>query len=414
MSTIGSVAVEVVPSIRNFSKQAKAEILPEADEIGLEAGEAIRKGIDERLHDIRIGAHVEDEVAKAEIDRLKLQVDELSHKRANIDVKVNNASGVRSWITSLIAGAVAIAPAFIVAAGGVAGFAALAVPALRNVAKYEKDLGTNAAKAAQDWKGLSAGQRAAASELTSLRTEFHGLAMDVQPEVLQTFSTALAQVDRFLPQLVPLARAGAAALSVLINDIGDAVNGPAGQQFFAFITKNLGQDMAQIGQTVESLLKALFSLTEALHPLSLGLLNVVRVGADFLSWLSRTSPLLTQILVLAVALYKPFAVLHGLKLAETFAWIPKAVTALRGYVATATAAAAVDSAMAASQTEAAVATAGFAVSADGTAVALTGLSAAEGAAAASSGVLDAALAGLAAVNPVVWAGRRAAAQHADH
>jgi len=409
MATIGSVAVEVVPSIQGFNSKVKAEILPEAEQIGVEAGEEIRSGIDERLHDIRIGAHVEDEVAKAEIERLKLQVDELSHKNASIDVRVNNASGVRSWITSLIAGAVAIAPAFVVAAGGVAGFAALAVPALREVAKYEHDLGTNAAKAATDWANMSATQRTVATELTTLRTEFHGLAAEVQPQVLQVFSAALQQIDRFLPQLVPLAKAGAAALSVLINDIGDAVNGPAGQQFFAFITKNIGADMALIGQTVESLLKALFSLVEALHPLSVGLLTIIRDGADFLSFLSRTSPLLVQMAVAAVALYKPLQVLSGLKLAETFAWIPKAAAGLKGYVATATAAAAVDSAMAASQTEAAVATAGFAVSADGTAVALTGLTAAESAAAASSGVLDAALAGLAAVSPVTWAVAGAAA-----
>jgi hypothetical protein len=421
--TVGSVSVEVVPSAQGFSERLRTDILPEADAIGQEAGERIKAGIDDHLDDIRLGAHLDDAEAKAEIDDLKLKVDELKHDNANIDVTVNNSSGVRGWLTSLIAGAVAIAPAFAVAGVGIGAFVALAVPSISKVVAYEEALGTNAATAAKDWAKLTDQQKVMATEIGGLRSEFGDLSREIQPEVLSVFNAALDQAALILHEIAPLAEAGGRALTGLISDVGSAFTGSSGQQFFQFVAKNLEPDVAEIGQTVSALIKTFFSLVEALQPVSLGLLHVVTGGADLLSWLSRVAPPLDDVIVLAIALYKPLQVIKALDIASTFAnlskalsgvavasnaqglqfaWVTKAVTGIKELVTTTTAAAAVDAAMAAETDVAAASITGFAVAADGTAVAMDELTVSETAAAVAAGALD-------AVNPLAWAGLAIAA-----
>lgn len=354
--SVGSVSVSVVPSAQGFNDKLKSQVLDGADETGRELGARIKEAAEAELAGLKAHIGADDDEAKAalddlrakaegtdarigvgvdpeeflrvvaELDELKAKVDELNGKKADIDVTVNNSSGVRGWLTSLIAGAVAIAPAFAVAGIGIGAFAALAVPSLKAVAQYESDLGSNAGKAAADYALLTSQQREMVAGIGGLKAEFTDLSAAVRPEVLQVMNEALAAADRILPELVPLAEAGGRALAGLVNQLGDALGDSNAQQFFDFLSKSVGPDVQAIGATLASLIRTFFSLTEALQPVSLGLLAVVRGAAGLLDVISRVAPPLDDVIVLSIALYKPLKALNDLNLVSTFGNFAKALT----------------------------------------------------------------------------------------
>lgn len=413
--TIGSVSVAVVPSAEGFNAKLSAQILPEADAIGEEAGERIRKGIDGKLSGIDVHADVHDEAAKLKIDELEAKIAELSDKKADINVDVHNASGVRSWLVSLVAGAVAIAPAFAVAATGVAAFGLLAIPTLKSVIDYEHDLASGSAKAAAEFRNLSPAEKEMVAGIADLKNEFQEFSSEVQPEVLEVFLALLHQAAAILPEVAGVAKAGGQALATMINEIGHAFTDSQAQQFFAFVEKNLPQDAAQIGQTVADLITLFFNLVEALHPVSGALLSVVDDIAKGAGALAQFSPALTDAIVLAIALAKPLRVIKDLEIASTFAnmakaidgvavasnaqglqfgWLTKLSTGVSGAIASA-------EALKAAEFELAAGDAAFAVSAAGTVTAIGAEDAAFGSLAASETAAAAAMGALDALSPAV-------------
>ena len=111
-------------------------------------------------------------------------------------------------MTSLVAAATAVAPAMLVAGTGAAAFGALAAPAIKGVIQYEQDLSSNTKKAAADWAKLTGEQKIMAGGLGELKTEFKGLSPAVEPEVMQVFDSLLADANKLLPEIVPMAQAG--------------------------------------------------------------------------------------------------------------------------------------------------------------------------------------------------------------
>lgn len=414
---IGSLAVEVVPSARGFTTTLRSELLPEADALGHEVGNRLQRGAQEGLSGIHIDAHLRDAEARAQIAELEAKVDELSHKRANIAVDVHNQAGVRSWLTSLIAGAVAIAPAFAVAGTGIAAFGLLAIPTLRDVAKYEHDLATGSAKAAQEFRNLTPAEKQMVAGLAQIRTEFRGFSTDLQPEVLKVFLDLLHQAAMILPEVAGVAKAGARGLSEIITDVGHALTDSQAKQFFDFVEKNLPHDAALIGQTAGDLIHLFFSLVEALHPVSGALLSTVDDLAKFLNWLSRTNPVLADAIVLAFAFAKPLRAISELNVVSTLQNLGKAITGVAvasnaeglkfGWISKITsgaqAAIASASALKAAEFEAAAGNAAFAVSSGGVVTAIGAEEAAFGALTASERASAIAMGALEAVSPVAWA-----------
>ena len=121
---IGSVSVSVVPSAEGFADKIRADILPQADQLGIDIGERMRVGIESRLSDIRLGVNADTATASAELDKIRVKADEIGAKKESIKVDVNNnqSGGVLGWLVSLVAGAVAIAPALAVAGVGIGAF----------------------------------------------------------------------------------------------------------------------------------------------------------------------------------------------------------------------------------------------------------------------------------------------------
>ncbi len=309
----------------------RASLLPQADRLGREVGERIKAGVDEKLRDVRVGVNADTAKANAELDKTKVKADELGRKDEKINVSVNNSGSVMGWIVSAIAGAVAIAPAFAVAGVGVAAFAALAIPSLSAVAKYEHEVSTGSSKATAQWQKLTGTQKALAAGVTSLGAEFHHMSQEVDPQVLQVFESAVADIDRILPSVVPLAKSAAGAIVGLLDSVGAALTDSQAQQFFQFVAKNIGPDMAEIDQVIVALVHTFFNLVEALQPTSLALLHIVAGFADLLSWISKVAPGLDSVIVLSIALYRPLKLIQGIQLGAKFAWIPQAVTWMKDF-----------------------------------------------------------------------------------
>jgi hypothetical protein len=328
---IGSVAVSVVPSAEEFAQKLRDSLLGDADRIGVEVGDILSARINEKLDNVNVRVGVSDGVAQAQLDALRAKMDALNGKTIETNVQVNNASGVRSWLVSLIAGAVAIAPAFAVAAVGVTAFAGLAAPALAGVVKYLHDMSIGSTKAAADWQALTGEQRIMATEIIALKNEFHGLSLQLQPQLLQIFGIALTDIEQILPLIIPVAKAAGGAIADLLSQIGSGLTDSQAQQFFQFVAKNLGPDIHEIGVVVVALLHTIFSLTEAMQPLSLALLHAVAWFANLLSAVSHAAPWLDDILITSIALYKPLVALKTLNLAQSFAWIPAAAKWMRDF-----------------------------------------------------------------------------------
>lgn len=75
--SIGSVSVSVVPSAEGFTDELREQLLPEADELGQQLGEEIRAGIEEALAETEFTVQANTAAAKADIDDLRAQADDL-------------------------------------------------------------------------------------------------------------------------------------------------------------------------------------------------------------------------------------------------------------------------------------------------------------------------------------------------
>jgi hypothetical protein len=139
------------------------------------------------------------------------------------------------------------------------------------------------------------------------------------------FDAALVDIDQILPEITPVAKAAGSALTGMLTGLGAALTDTQAQQFFEFLRQNIGPDMQQITATLVALIRTFFALTEALHPLSLVMLQLVTDFAEFLSMLSKASPLLLDLIVLSIALYKPLKAIQALQLLRAFTRIPTAV-----------------------------------------------------------------------------------------
>lgn len=406
---VGSVSVAVVPSARTFAPELRAVLLPEADKLGRDIGERIRIGIDTSLKGLSFTIDPNLGRARAEIDALKAEIDGIRGKTVDINIRTTGAAGagaaaraagagggggssgssggggIVSWIPALVAGATAIAPAFVIAGAGISAFGALAGPELAKVTAYEHAVSTGASTAAAKYAALSGTQRQMVLSLHSLGTEFHAVQAQVSPVLLDAFDAALVQAKEILVIIAPVAKAGGQALAGLITQVGGAFTDSGGREFFTFVEHNLGPDTQAISTLIVQLIHLVFNLAISLQPVSLGLIRVIGFIVTFISWLSRASPPLTAVIVLTIALYKPLKALGELEVgAKILGW----VTALKAFSATALISAGIGT--------------GFAVAADGATVALTG-------ATIGTRAWTVAIAALDAVNPLVWIGAAAAA-----
>src|ERR1700761_9190950 len=362
---------------------------------------------------VKVG--VSNDSANRQIDDTQAKADKLGNTTATVRVNSEGGEEAGGMLTSLIAGAAAVAPAFAVAGIGVASFAALAVPGITKVVKAQTDLASGSSKAAAEYSALSGGQKTMVAQIGQLETSYKGLSAAVQPEVFKVFNDLLGTADTILPHLAPLAKEGGDAVDYLVRTIGRVATDPQAHQFAQFLGQEIPKDVQAISQLIPPLAHLLEQLLEDINPLSLSTLGFAGHVLTLADGLAKLPTPLLDTVVAATALYKPMTFLKGsadgltsaLKGVEAegnsgglkFGWLASAVSGFQKLQATAKAAqdaAAAEKIVAGGQG----AIKEFAVAADGTATAVGKLSLAEKGAASIGAVLS-------SVNPFAWAGAAA-------
>lgn len=90
--SVGSVSIDVVPSVRNFASQIRREILPEADRVGREAGRRIQAGIENGVRPVDIQVNMG--TALARLQRLRDLVSDIDGRTVNVTVNVDLANSL--------------------------------------------------------------------------------------------------------------------------------------------------------------------------------------------------------------------------------------------------------------------------------------------------------------------------------
>lgn len=209
-----------------------------------------------------------------------------------------SASLMRGELRTLLAGAAALAPAFVAGGAGIVSFGALAVPAIMKVVAAQQDMG-------DAWAGMTTQQKIAASGLRQLISQYKALADSVEPEVLEAFNAGLGVTSSLLPRLAPLTRSVAKELKAFASEAEDALNSDRADQFFAMLEREAPQAVAAFGDAVGGGAAAVMSLTEALMPLATTGLGVIGMLTRLVAGLADLSPELAQGVVLAMALKGP-------------------------------------------------------------------------------------------------------------
>ena len=90
--SVGSVSVDVVPSVSDFASRMRREMLPQATEIGREVGKRIQSGIEKEVKPVRVRVNMGQVVAR--LERLKKLLEEVDGRTANITVNVDMGGAV--------------------------------------------------------------------------------------------------------------------------------------------------------------------------------------------------------------------------------------------------------------------------------------------------------------------------------
>jgi hypothetical protein len=164
-------------------------------------------------------------------------------------------------IAGLIGLAAAVAPALLAAGGGIGAFALFAYPAISQVTGALSDTKAQLAK-------LPAPIRTVVNEVKNLEAQWKGISAQFTMPVVQMMSQVLDIASDVLPKLVPLARAGAAAVGQLLDQLGRTVDSKGFTDFLGMLTKLAGPATAAIGRLAGTVLSILGGAITQLAPIS--------------------------------------------------------------------------------------------------------------------------------------------------
>lgn len=305
-SIVGSVAVQVVPSAKGFSKALAAQVLPDANKLGAQIGEQmgarIRESLGIEMRDLPGGTvNIDADTGKAEteIAALGAEAEALGRESPTITPNVNSApalagiSSVRVALLGLIAvGSVealgAIGPT-LGALAGLAGIAAVAVPAVSSITKVmqaqtQAQDGTQKSLEAYDQalQKLTPSEQAAMSAFTGFKSVFMDWQRSLEPTVIPLFTKALDAMRPLLFDLAPVVQSVAGAIGDLISKMNAWLQSPAASNLFGELAKagasavnTLGSILGGIGSFVAKLMPTIQPLASALTSALGGALTAV-------------------------------------------------------------------------------------------------------------------------------------------
>jgi hypothetical protein len=324
--------------------------------------EALRKEIRTTEANVRIG-RIDDTVAVAQIDALKLKLDRLGASTESVRIKVDTAAAVAELASlqaalkttdddvqsvgksadnakqklSLMSGALILSPALVPLAGGIAGITAgltglggAGILAFKGIDSAMKSGGTTA----NAYRGILDGLKASVAPLERIA------AIDVLPGVRQGAAELVAELPKLNPLVAglskdlgsitshgidaviggfhvfsPLIQQAAGYVTNLVTKFDGWVNGPGGTAF----AQTLSKDFNQVVPALEHVVAGLAKLAEAAAPIG----SVIVAGINALGVGLHAIPL--PILTGAVAAFVAFKA-AGLGLAAVAASV-KAVSA---------------------------------------------------------------------------------------
>lgn len=85
--SVGSVSVDVVPSVKDFASRMRREMLPQATELGREVGKKIQQGIEKEVKPVSIRVNMGTAVTR--LERLKKLIKEIDGQTAKAQVEVD-------------------------------------------------------------------------------------------------------------------------------------------------------------------------------------------------------------------------------------------------------------------------------------------------------------------------------------
>jgi phage-related protein len=278
---------EAADGARDFAGHAEeAKVAVDGMRDGaLEAGEAlghVRDEAAEASHEVRnLGQSAEDTAAKLDLMQLS---------GAGTFLSLGQLAGI---IGAVVVAAAAVAPAVASMGLGFAAFGAFALPAIMQVSSGLQTVSTDTQavqsattaaarstavkKLQQDWAGMSPPIAQAVKQILAFKNEFESLSRSsgIQGAVLGDLTKALQIARQVLPEIIPLAQAGAKAISGLLTSIGQGLQSAGFRQFLSVMTSMVVPATQAITRLAFTILGVLGNALEQLAPLSIPFINFV-------------------------------------------------------------------------------------------------------------------------------------------
>jgi len=211
--------------------------------------------------------------AQAEIAGLEISLTKLGATSADTTASVGSGAGGLAGpagMGALIGAGVALAPVMATVAVGVGGFGAAAAGAVAPIVKAAGATGGLAANMA----ALDPEQRKLAKSVLVLQDEYHAFSKSLEPQVLDVFGTGIRTAGHLMHDMQPIAAAAGKALDSMLGAIDAEFQSGTWQDFFAFMGRTAGPDIALITNNFTDLMKILPGLLQDLQPVATGFLQL--------------------------------------------------------------------------------------------------------------------------------------------
>lgn len=281
----------------------------------------------EHVGDESATVSLNDDAFRAEVERDKIELDELGAKRVHPTIDIDTAKArlaldmLRAKIDSvagaynahgnplsgggggghglmyLIGLAAALAPALgpataafgLFSAAGIAGFAAVAASAVAYGAVASKAFEKiqDAIKAGKQLPGVAGEAETAFKNLNTVWGKFQAA---VDPGVFRVMVAAFNQLASILPEFEPLINAMSKGLVGVVNQIGALFKRDDAQEFIATLTEMADKDIPKLGKIIVHVFGGLMDLFDSLSPvIQMVLHGAVQLSGEFEKWANLKS-----------------------------------------------------------------------------------------------------------------------------
>jgi len=295
-------------SVRDHAAEAGAALDVYQDAAGRWRNSAGQFATSAELEAAALGRE-RDEALEAELAMRRLADAEVEAGAAGAAESAGGLSMMAVGMTALIGLAAALAPALLAVGGAIGAFALFAIPTVKAVTGALGDTQAQLAK-------LPPPIQMVVAEIKNVKSEWGELSKQFQLPVANLMSQGLGIVSDLLPKLVPLANAGFAAVSQILDAVGRFTGSSTFTDFLDLLTSLAGPAttaLLGLAQTVGGIL--LGALTQ-LAPYSVPLIDMLKsllaaAGPGLISALKLIAETLLDVGRAVVPLIGPLSTVLG-------------------------------------------------------------------------------------------------------